>query len=49
MVYEGTFWLDASNGHESKSEVVIKDVPSNFGLLTLNSTVSRIDQEKSDK
>lgn len=50
MTYEGAFWLDPANGQEERAEVNIKNLPSNFGSLTLQIKAERVkSSEKSDK
>jgi hypothetical protein len=49
LIYSGVYWLDPANGQEMKAEVDIKDLPSNFGLLTFQTKAARIKEEKKDK
>jgi len=44
--FDGTFWLNPSNGQLVKLEGNVKDVPSQFGKLQLEITVSPVKDEK---
>lgn len=45
MTYEGTFWLNPANGQHVKAEVNIKDLPSQYGDLTMKIKISRLKAE----
>ena len=45
MNYEATYWLDPANGQEVKSEANVKDLPSQYGLLTMKIKTTRLKED----
>lgn len=44
--YEATFWLDPANGRLVKGEASAKDIPSNYGPLTMTVKITLDKEEK---
>jgi hypothetical protein len=46
VVFDGTFWLNPANGQMVKMEGTAKDVPTQFGKLSLAISVSQVKDDK---